>query len=125
MSDAPLSPVRMLAEEVDGPDRAVIATDALGTVVYWGVGAEAMYGWTAGEALGRPITELTPQDMSEAEGIMDALKAGDPWSGVFDVRRKDGHHFRARVTDVPVHDARGQLLGIVGISRPVLPSQDA
>ena len=114
-----LSPVLILAREIESPGRAVIATDAQGTVIYWGVGARLLYGWTEAEALGRNIVDVTPGELSRAEAheIMRTLMAGDPWSGEFVVCAKDGSRFGAHVTDVPVHDARGRLLGIVGISR--------
>ena len=115
----PMTPVLLLAQEVEGPDRAVIATDAAGSVIYWGDGAERMFGWLRAEVLGRAIVELTPSDMSRelAQSILDTLRNGDPWSGDFSLRDKDGHRFEARVTDIPVHDNAGNLLGIVGISR--------
>lgn len=111
--------ILLLAREIDGPDRSIIATGRDGTIVYWGVGAEELYGWSSDEALGRGIMELTPTDVSrlQAEQIMQILGAGDPWSGEFLVQCKDGSRFIARVTDIPVHDKVGQLLGIVGISR--------
>jgi len=117
--DAALTPVTMLAREVEGPDRAVIATDANGDVIYWGAGAEKMFGWSGAEVMGRAIVELTPSDLSRdlAQSILTTLREGHPWSGEFSLRGKDGRRFEARVTDIPVHDSAGHLLGIVGISR--------
>lgn len=98
----------------------MIATAADGSILYWGKGAESLYGWTADEVLGRSIVDVTPAAISkqDAAAIMQALQAGDPWCGEFLLRRKDGTPFSALVTDVPVHDRDGELLGIVGISRP-------
>ena len=97
----------------------MIATDLAGQVVFWGTGAEEIYGWTAEEALGRNIVDLTPTDMSrdEAVRIMEGLRRGETWSGEFLVRSKEGHRFVATVTDIPVSDDEGRLVGIVGISR--------
>lgn len=115
----PMTPVLMLAQEVEAPDRAVIATNAKGEVIYWGDGAEKMYGWTREEVLGRVIVDVTPSDMSRdfAASILETLRGGHPWSGEFQVRGKNGNKFEARVTDIPVHDKSGELIGIVGISR--------
>ena len=115
----PMTPVIMLAQEVEAPDRAVIATNAKGEVIYWGEGAERMYGWTRDEVLGRVIVDVTPSEISRdlANSILDTLRGGHPWSGEFQVRGKAGNRFDARVTDIPVHDKSGELIGIVGISR--------
>ena len=43
------------ADVLDALGQAVIATDTSGTVVYWNAAAEAIYGWTAREAIGQPI----------------------------------------------------------------------
>jgi PAS domain S-box-containing protein len=111
--------ILLLAQEVDVADRAVIATDAEGRIIYWGEGAERLFGWTKAEVLGTNVLDITPSDMSgdEAREIMRTLRAGDPWSGEFVVRTKSGVRFAVRVTDIPVHDKAGRLQGIVGISR--------
>lgn len=107
------------ARELEQPDRAVIATDAMGIVIYWGPGAVDLYGWTEAEAIGRNILDLTPSELSRAEAdtIMERLKRGLHWKGEFIVRGKDGSRFLAEVTDLPVQDAAGTLLGIIGTSR--------
>lgn len=114
------SSVLLLAREVEAHDRAVIATDAAGTIIYWGEGARRLFGWTEEEVLGRPILEVTPTHVSQedAEQVLRSLQAGDPWSGDFLLRSRAGDRFLAHVTDIPVHDGEGRLLGIVGITRP-------
>lgn len=106
--------------EVDVPERAVIATEPGGTIVHWNAGAERVYGWSGEEALGRNIVEVTPSELAvpEATEIMSALTRGEPWSGEFLVRAKNGSRFVAQVTNMPVLD-EGTLVGIVGISRRV------
>jgi PAS domain S-box-containing protein len=98
---------------------AVIATDADGVVIYWGRGAERLYGWTGHEALGRNVVDLTPTELSraDAEQIMRTLSSGKSWSGEFLVRAKDGSRFMVQVTDMPVRDRAGRLIGIIGSSQ--------
>lgn len=76
--------------------------------------------------MGRRIVEVTPTALSreQAEAIMRTLHSGDPWSGEFLVRGKTGNRFAVSVTDKPVRDPSGRLLGVIGISRRVgyLPS---
>ena len=100
---------------------AVIATDLGGNVLYWNPEAERMYGWTAREALGRVITELTPteQTIQQAQEIMQELRAGSSWTGEFLVRRKDGTTFPAFVSDSPLLDENGNLIGIIGVSSDI------
>ena len=50
---------------------------------------------------------------------MSRLSNGEKWEGEFMVQRKDGSTFLAHVTDSPIHDDDGNLIGIVGISREV------
>jgi PAS domain S-box-containing protein len=99
-------------------DLAVIATDAYGVVTTWNARAEALYGWTRDEALGRHINELTVPEESRrtAEQIMSAIQRGQGWAGPFRLRRKDGSLFTAFVKDAPILDEDGHLVGIVGCS---------
>ena len=100
---------------------AVIATDLAGVIQFWNQAAERLYGWSASEVMGQDIATVTPTPVSEAEarGILDRLRRGESWSGQFRVRRKDGSTFVAEVTDTPVLDADGALVGIVGVSSDV------
>src|SRR5690606_10968324 len=102
-------------------EQAAIATDAEGTVVYWNRFAETLYGWTAEEALGRPVTLTVPtgQPQVEAAALIERLRRGESWSGEFVARNRRGFAFPVFVTDSPVHDAEGRLIGIVRISYDV------
>lgn len=104
-------------EILDAQGQAVIVTDVTGAVVFWNAAAEDLYGWTAAEARGRPIQELTVPDLSRetADDIMAALRDGVPWSGGFPVRHKDGSIFPALVTDTGIY-RDGTLVGVVGVS---------
>lgn len=91
---------------VDAMGPAIIATDLGGRVTTWNRAAEGLYGWRADEALGRSIVELTPSRASEAQAreIMEQLRAGRAWAGDFEVQRRDGSVFLARVIDTPILD---------------------
>jgi len=90
----------------------------MGTIRHWNKAAERLYGWQAAEVIGRSILDVTVPKLSRAEGevIMQRLQAGQRWSGTFMVRRRDGSTFLAAVTDAPVLDEAGRLIGIVGVS---------
>ena len=110
--------IRFQAQLLDTVGEAVVATDARGTILYWNRFAEHLYGWPAQEAVGRSILELTPTAQSRQQGkeIMARLRAGERWSGEFEVQRRDGSRFHALVTDAPIHDAEGRMVGVVGVS---------
>lgn len=101
--------------------QAGIVTTPAGLVVAWNRAAEALYGWSAEQVVGRNIGEVTvaPWDAATAEAVMEQLRRGETWSGEFPVRRKDSSTFIAHVTDSPVFDDTGTLVAIVGISYDV------
>ncbi len=100
--------------------QTVIATDVTGTIVRWSREAEALYGWSSEDVMGRAILDVTPADVSrdDAVEIMSALRAGEVWSGEFRVRGCKGNSFLVSVTDIPLLDERQNVVGIAGISAP-------
>jgi len=112
---------------LDAVGEAIIATDTDGIITYFNRAAEELYGWTAADATGRNIMEVTVPEVSkeQAAAIMTALNAGRTWSGEFMVRRHDGSLFPALVSDSPVMDERGHLIGIVGVSVNIMQMKQA
>lgn len=98
--------------------QAVIATNLEGTVTYWNAFAEKLYGWTIQEAVGARVMDLIParQSQKDAQAIFTQLKEGNSWSGEMYVKRKDGSEFLAMISDSPILNDTGELIGIVGIS---------
>jgi PAS domain S-box-containing protein len=117
--------IRFQAHLLDTVEQAVIATDLKGTITYWNRFASKLYGWTAAEAVGRNIMEITPAKttLQQAAEIMLTLSAGKAWSGEFVVRRRDGTTFPAMVTDTPIYDEAGTLIGMVGVSVDITERQ--
>jgi diguanylate cyclase (GGDEF)-like protein/PAS domain S-box-containing protein len=112
---------------LDAVGQAVVATDVAGVIRYWNRAAEALYGWTAQQAVGRPVGELIVPEASQevANEIMLALRAGLPWSGDFPVRRRDGSSFYALVSNTPLHGPDGQVEGIIGVSTDISARREA
>jgi PAS domain S-box-containing protein len=112
---------RFQAQLLEQVEAAVIATDARGVVTHWNRRAEETYGWSRDEALGRRISELTvgPEDAAVAAEIMARVNAGETWEGEFVARRKNGAPVPVHVTDSPLHDERGAVVGIVGVSTDI------
>ena len=110
--------IRFQAYLLDAVEQAVIATDLNGKITFWNSFAENLYGWTASEALGANILDLTPsvKMKDHAAEIFERLQSGQSWSGEFEVRRRDGTSFPATIEDSPIINERGELIGIVGVS---------
>ena len=101
--------------------QALIATDLDGRVTLWAGAAEALYGWSAAEAMGRRVSELIvpePQRVRAAHLRAEA-QDGRPFTGHFTVRRKDGATFPAFVMNSPVRDGSGKVIGLLGISHDI------
>ena len=96
---------------------AVIAVDLESRVVHWSPGAERLYGWTAEEAVGRSVRELI---LLGQEARADEVKArthgGGQWDGEFTARHKDGRTLVVSVSNAPLTDAAGTVVGVVGVS---------
>ncbi len=108
-------------EFLDAISDAVIVTDTTGKVIAWNRGAEALYGWTAQEAIGIPILDLTvaPNVAIPAADVLERLAHGESWSGSYLVRNKSGAVFVASVDDMPILDAEGRVVAFVGVSRSI------
>ncbi|MEP7287870.1 MAG: PAS domain S-box protein [Chloroflexota bacterium] len=113
--------LRFQAHLLDTVGQAVIATNLQGKVIYWNRFAESLYGWSAEEAMGRNIGELTisSSTLEQATEIMGHLRNGESWTGEFVVQRRDGTPFPALVTDSPIYDPSGALIGIIGVSTDI------
>jgi PAS domain S-box-containing protein len=110
--------IRFQAGLLDAVGESLIATRPDGTIFYWNAAAERLYGWSAAEVMGRNIVDVTVPAMAveQAAAVMASLAAGSRWSGEFPVRRRDGTVFPAFVTDAPITDEAGELVGIIGVS---------
>ncbi|MBW3623293.1 MAG: PAS domain S-box protein [Armatimonadetes bacterium] len=115
--------IRFQARLLDAVEQGVIATDLQGKILFWNRRAETLYGWSAQEVRGRNILEVTPSlsSRAEAESIMARLREGENWSGEFQVQRRDGTPFWVTVTNSPVLDSEGRLVGIIGVSSDLSP----
>ena len=125
MSLKPLeNDTRLQAQLLEAVGQAVIATDLHGRVLYWNRAAERIYGYTADEMMGKSGRRIIPEDMNDyADEILTRVRAGESWSGEFLMRHRDGTVFTALVTDAPMRDARGNVIGIVGMSTDVSASK--
>jgi two-component system, chemotaxis family, CheB/CheR fusion protein len=116
-----------LAAIVDSTDDAVIGKTLDGTIISWNKGAQSIYGYTAEDVVGRPISILIPQDRAdELPAILARLARGERIEHYLTKRRrKDGVVIDVSVTISPVEDARGKIIGASAIARDVTAQQEA
>jgi PAS domain S-box-containing protein len=113
--------LRLQARLLDAIGEAVMATDPEGRLIYWNQAAEALYGWPRDEVLGRNVLDVTPSlgAGDRAEEVLARLRGGETWSGQFRLRCRDGSEVQALVTDTPIRDKHGDVVGIIGVSRDI------
>jgi len=102
-----------LAGIVESSKDAIIGKDRQGIITSWNKGAETLFGYTASEAIGRPVTMLFPSDrMEEERMILDRLFSGDSIRQYESVRRcKDGREIAVSLTISPVRDQLNRIIG--------------
>src|SRR5207248_10471760 len=87
----------------------------------WNTGAERLYGYTAGEIVGKPLSVLVPPDHpDELPGIMERIRRGERVEHLETVRlRKDGSRVEVSLTISPVRNAEGKVVGASKIARDI------
>jgi PAS domain S-box-containing protein len=111
-----------LAAIVDSSDDIIISKDLQGIVTSWNKSAERVFGYTAQQAIGKPLTALIiPKDRQQEEaGILARIQRGelvDPFDTVR--QRKDGSLVDVSVTISPVRDSAGRIVGASKVARDI------
>jgi two-component system CheB/CheR fusion protein len=116
-----------LAAIVNSSDDAIIGKDLSGVIVSWNKGAERLFGYSAQEAIGRPITMLIPPErLHEEPEIIERIKRGEPVRPFETVRvRKDGSRLEISLTVSPIKDATGRVIGASKIARDITERKEA
>ena len=107
------------------PD-AVVYADADGHIRYWNGGAEAIFGFTAAEAIGQMLDIIVPVTLRQRhwDGYEKTMRTGETRYGGGDLLavpaiRKDGTRISTEFTIVPFRDDAGKMTGIAAIMRDV------
>lgn len=110
-----------LAAIVDSSDDAIISKDLNGIIQSWNQGAERLFGYTAAEVIGKPVTILMPPDrQSEEPAILQRIRQGERIDHYETVRqRKDGSLIDISLTTSPVRDGKGRVVGASKIARDI------
>lgn len=110
-----------LAAVVESSDDAVLTKTLEGIISSWNQGAARMFGYTAEETIGNPVTMLMPPDyVNEEPGILERLRRGERIEHYETVRRrKDGTLLDISLTVSPIRDAQGRVIGASKIARDI------
>jgi PAS domain S-box-containing protein len=110
-----------LAAIVESSDDAIVSKTLDGIINSWNQGAERMFGYTAAEAVGQPITILIPHDRHDEERtILTRIRRGDRIDHFETVRqRKNGALVNVSLTVSPIKNAAGVIVGASKIARDV------
>ena len=103
------------ARIIDEIHDSVITTDLQDNITSWNYGAERLFGYNAGEILGRPISVLYPPDYASAlrEKIIAPLAAHHQHEIETRMRHKNGALFYVHSSLSVLHDTRGKPRGAV------------
>ena len=110
-----------LAAIVDTSDDAIISKNLDGVIQTWNAGAMRIFGYTAEEVIGKPVTILMPPERyGEEPEILAQLRRGERIDHYQTVRRrKDGTLIDVSLTISPVRDHAGRVIGASKIARDV------
>src|SRR5262244_3389025 len=110
-----------VAAIVETSEDAIYSKDVEGRVNSWNRGAEKMFGYSANEMIGQPISVLSPPERKgEVDEMLELLRRGESVDHFETVRvRKDGTPVEVSVSISPIRNAAGVVTGASTIARDV------
>jgi len=109
------------AAVIEYSDDAIITKTLNGVISSWNPGAQRLFGYTAAEAIGKPVTMLIPDNhLDEEPGILARLRRGERIDHYETIRRrKDGELINVSLTVSPIKDGTGRIIGASKIARDI------
>ncbi len=110
-----------LAGVIEHSDDAIVTKTLDGIITSWNPAAERIFGYSAEEVLGRPVTLLIPPDhIDEGPAILERLRRGERIDHYSTVRRrKDGALIDVSLSVSPIKDYSGRIIGASKIARDI------
>src|SRR4029077_16652994 len=104
---------RQLASIVESSDDAIISKSLDGVITSWNAGAQRIYGYTAEEAVGQPITILcAPEHRDDIFRNLERVKLGIHIAHFETTRiRIDGRKIDISLSISPIKGASGEVVG--------------
>jgi PAS domain S-box-containing protein len=112
---------RRLAAIVEASDDAIVGKDLNGIVMSWNPGAERMFGYSANEMIGRPITTIIPPELERDEQmILETIGRGERVEHFETVRlTKSGERIDVSLTISPLRNDAGRVIGAAKTVRDI------
>jgi PAS domain S-box-containing protein len=112
---------------IESSDDAILSKDLNGVIMTWNRGAELLFGYTAEEAVGRPVTILIPMDRQDEEPfILERVRRGEKVDHYETIRqRKDGSLVDISLTVSPIKNERGEIVAASKIARDITETKRA
>ena len=116
-----------LAALIESADDAIISKTLDGIITSWNKGAQRIFGYTADEVIGKPVTILIPEDHEDEEStILARLRAGKRIEHYETIRvRKDGRPLDISLTVSPIKGPNGEIIGASKIARDITEQKQA
>ena len=116
-----------LAAIVESSDDAIISKDLNGIIRSWNQGAERIFGYTAAEAIGKPVIMLAvPERVEEIPNIIERIRRGERVDHYETKRQtKDGRVLDISLTVSPIRNAAGVIVGASKIARDITQQKRA
>ena len=113
--------LQQLAAIVESAEDAIISKTLEGKILTWNAGAERLYGHSAAEALGQPMTIVLPEGRPNEENeILKRIRRGEQVKHFETVRKtKSGTLIDVSLTVSPIRDDRGVVIGASHVARDV------
>jgi two-component system NtrC family sensor kinase len=112
------SRLRLLAAAIEQADELIWIVARDGRFEHTNSALRQAVGYTEAEFDGLTLTDLVAdQSREQAQGVEDAVHAGQGWRGTIMRRRKDGTTFPSSATVVPLSDDRGRIAAVLGVER--------
>jgi PAS domain S-box-containing protein len=110
-----------LAAVVDSSDDAIVTKTLDGVIRSWNRGAENLFGYTAGEAVGQQIFLIIPSDrVAEEQDVLARLRRGERIDHFETIRQtKDGRRVPVSLSVSPIRDDRGRIIGGAKVARDI------
>ena len=110
-----------LAVIVESSHDAILSRTLDGIITTWNKGAEMLYGYTAEEAIGRPVSILIPPEFAdEGRQFLEKIKRGEAVRDHEAERiTKDGKRINVLLTISPIKDMSGRIIGASAIAQNI------
>jgi two-component system CheB/CheR fusion protein len=115
-----------LSAVVSASSDAIISFSLDGTILSWNGGAERIYGYEPGDAIGQHLSLLAPGDGPEQRALISKIAAAQSIDSYETVRRrKDGSELHVSITVSPIRDESGKVMAGTAMVRDITASKRA